>query len=308
LNNQLNIIAQFEMSKTSFWAAIMAAALIYLLFLGITVRVAGGKKNHNSEKGWHVPSVDANANGNSIFHQFDIRFKIAAISFYCLATALLNRLEPALTALIGAFVCLYLAKISLKRAKRRLSAIAGFLSMFLFIMPLTAANLPGDPVLILAPYHLIFNLRAFQQAIIIIIKASAIALMMEPLFGTAPLSVTIDGMRRLGLPKVICQMLLLSHRYIFVFIHEVKRMSTSMRLRGFRKKTNITTMQVMGNFVGMLLIRSVDRTERVYQAMLARGFNGSFPVYYECKTTWQDWLKLSCLVIFALLFLGLERM
>jgi len=290
LNQQANILRELALTPTQFWVTIALFLASYILFLRTAINAAAAKKSKEDGGGWHVPTVDANAYDSSIIHSWDIRFKICGITFFCLFTAFLHRPAAAGFAFLFAFCAVIAAHLPLRRALRRLSAISSFLSLFLLVMPLTAATLPGDPLIIIGPYHLIFNLRALEKAAVIIIKACAVALMMEPLFNTAPFSVTIDGMRRLGLPSVICQMLLLSHRYIFVFLHEVKRMTTSMRLRGFKKRSDMETMRVMGNFVGMLLIRSVDRTERVYQAMLARGFQGSFPVYYDCEINWLDWL------------------
>ena len=75
-------------------------------------------------------------------------------------------------------------------------------------------------------------------------------------------------------------MLLLSHRYIFVFLHEMTRMYRGMRVRGFVPGTDIATMNAMGNFLGMLFVRSFERTQRVYDAMLCRGYDGCFPFLY----------------------------
>jgi cobalt/nickel transport system permease protein len=101
-------------------------------------------------------------------------------------------------------------------------------------------------------------------------------------------------------------MALMAHRYIFVFLHEAKRMSTGMRVRGFQKRTDMETMRVLGNFVGMLLVRSIDRTERVYQAMLARGYNGTFPSCYTFQAQCTDWLLGLVWLGIALLLLFLD--
>jgi cobalt/nickel transport system permease protein len=126
---------------------------------------------------------------------------------------------------------------------------------------------------------LTFNARGFYLAVVIILKATAIALMMEPLLATAPFPVTINALSQIGVPAKLCQMILLTHRYIFVFLHEARRMNIGMRVRGFRKKTDTETLKTIGNFLGMLFVRSYERTQRVYEAMLSRGYTGSFPVY-----------------------------
>jgi cobalt/nickel transport system permease protein len=183
-----------------------------------------------------------------------------------------------------------LAKIPFRNTKRRLMAMFGFLGMFLVIMPLTVPTQPGDLLLFFQPIPVPFNVRGLLVAIRIILKAFAIALIMEPLLNTAPLPVTIQALRHLRVPDMICQMILLSHRYIFVFLNEANRMYTGMRVRGFRQKTNLATLHTMGNFLGMLFVSSFNRTQRVYEAMLSRGYNGTFPVYTDFFARPKDWL------------------
>ena len=122
-----------------------------------------------------------------------------------------------------------------------------------------------------------FNLRGLGLAAAIAAKAVAIALLMEPLLATAPLPVTLHGLSRLGAPEMVGQMVLLSHRYLHVFRHEARRMTAGMRVRGFEKRTDVETLRAVANFLGMLFVRSFERTERVFDAMRARGYRGRFP-------------------------------
>ena len=55
--------------------------------------------------------------------------------------------------------------------------------------------------------------------------------------------------------------------------------------------------QVTGNMVGQLFLRSYDRSERVYQAMLARGFDGRFLTTNPHQMRERDWWALAVTVI-----------
>ena len=48
------------------------------------------------------------------------------------------------------------------------------------------------------------------------------------------------------------------------------------RLRGFAPKTNMHTYRTFGNMLGMVFVHSFDRSVRVYEAMILRGFSGRF--------------------------------
>ena len=93
------------------------------------------------------------------------------------------------------------------------------------------------------------------------------------LFGTAPFLNSIKAMRSLGLPRVIVDMTLLSYRYLEELGEMLTTMQRAMKLRGFRPK-NITrrNLKVFSQLTGSILVRSYDRSSRIYQAMILRGY------------------------------------
>jgi cobalt/nickel transport system permease protein len=297
------------------FGGLMLAAALLLAVIALIVRRllkaahenSAGHHHHREERDWSVPVLDAYSNLHSVFHKWDPRLKILSLLVYCFLVAALNQIVWAFCAVVFSLAAVKLARIPLRSTKRRLMAMAGFLGMFLVIMPLTVPVQQGDILLFFQPLPVPFNVRGFLLAVRIILKACAIALMMEPLLNTAPLAVTVQGLRRLGVPDMICQMILLAHRYIFVFLHETNRMYTGMRVRGFRQRTNWATLYTMGNFLGMLFVRSFDRTQRVYDAMLSRGYDGTFPVYTDFLARPKDWLLGICWILMGAGLLLLDR-
>jgi cobalt/nickel transport system permease protein len=78
-----------------------------------------------------------------------------------------------------------------------------------------------------------------------------------------------------------------------------------MKIRGFQPRTNLHTYRSYAYLAAMLLVHSHDRADRVYQAMLCRGFHGKF---YSLRTfSWQPRDRafgvVSLLVLAALLYL-----
>jgi len=180
--------------------------------------------------------------------------------------------------------------------------------MFMVMLPFTSPLRSGETLVYLPGLGgLPFHLAGFHLAITIVVKACAVALMMEPLFATAPLPVTLAALSRLGVPDTVGQMVLLCHRYIFVFLHEMTRMYRGMRVRGFVPGTDIGTMSAMGNFLGMLFVRSFDRTQRVYDAMLCRGYDGRFPSFTCFTATGKDWTKAVLWGLIGLMLFVLDR-
>jgi len=77
---------------------------------------------------------------------------------------------------------------------------------------------------------------------------------------------------RLGVPQSFVTQLLLVYRYAFVLVDEAARMATARRLRApDQPRPGLSVYTAM---VGHLLVRAVDRAQRVHRAMIARGFDG----------------------------------
>jgi cobalt/nickel transport system permease protein len=81
------------------------------------------------------------------------------------------------------------------------------------------------------------------------------------------------ALRKLGIPAVFISQLLFLYRYIFVLIEETLRMVRARDLRSFGKRGQ--EMKVFINLIGTLFMRTIERAERIYYAMLSRGFSGT---------------------------------
>jgi cobalt/nickel transport system permease protein len=240
------------------------------------------------EPDWSVPQLAGTA-CNSPLHRWDVRCKIVTILVYSFMISAIQQMTPALIAIGLSCMVLVVSRVSMAKVLMRLLAIVGFITMFLLVMPFTVPVRIGDTLVIFGGIQwLHLSLRGFELAATIAAKAVAITLLMEPLLSTAPLPVTLQGLSRLGVPDMAGQMVLLSYRYLNVFRHEARRMSTGMQVRGFRKKTGMATIQAMANFLGMLFVRSFERTERVFDAMRARGYKGRFPEQAELRLRPMD--------------------
>lgn len=290
-------------------AAIAAGLLIGWSLLAWRVRCGGRSNGHRNDRDWSIPQLDNSANSRSFFHCWDVRFKLVALITFAFFVVSLRSLPAASAAALMALISVPLAHLPFHRTLRRLLAMSGFLAMFIVIMPLTVPSHPQDTLIAFTGLEGIsFNLRGAVLALTICCKACAVALLMEPLLATAPLSVTLEGLTRLGIPGKVTRMIHLAHRYIFVFLEEARRMATGMKVRGFRKKTNLETLRVTGNFLGMLFVRGFERTDRVYDAMQARGYDGRFPELHRFRSSAGDWLKATFWILMGIVLLAVDRL
>ncbi len=84
-----------------------------------------------------------------------------------------------------------------------------------------------------------------------------------------------EGLSRMKVPEVFVVQLMLLYRYLFVLIEEALRMVRARDSRSFGKKGH--GVKTFINLVGILLVRTIQRADRIYSAMLSRGYSGTIP-------------------------------
>ncbi len=94
------------------------------------------------------------------------------------------------------------------------------------------------------------------------------------------------GLEQLGLPRVFAVQVQLLYRYLFVIAAEGQRMRRAAELRSLGHPT--LPLRTYAALVGHLLLRSLDRAQRVYQAMVARGFEGHLRVLRPTRVRAAD--------------------
>lgn len=83
----------------------------------------------------------------------------------------------------------------------------------------------------------------------------------------------LDALR---VPRLFTLIAAFMYRYLFVIVDEVQRMRAALASRGYRPRW-AWQVGAFGRVVSALFLRSYGRGERVYLAMLARGFAGVMP-------------------------------
>ena len=107
----------------------------------------------------------------------------------------------------------------------------------------------------------------------VMVKAWLCILSLILLSSTTKLAGLLKGLGRLGVPRVMILILSFMYRYIFVLADEVMRMQQARDSRNFGGN-RLHQLRTIGSMVGTLFIRSYERGERIYAAMLSRGFDG----------------------------------
>jgi len=110
----------------------------------------------------------------------------------------------------------------------------------------------------------------------VIVKSSLGIFAVILLYSSTSFPKLIRGLERLGSPGIFTALLSFMYRYSFLLIDEMQRMKRARDSRCFGGRW-IWQSITIGEMVGTLFLRSFHRAERVYLAMLSRGYQGTMP-------------------------------
>lgn len=218
------------------------------------------------------------AQGDSFLHRRDPRGKVVAALCFTVTVALLNSFAALWPALVLSLFLVLLARLPLLSVLKRMLLVNGF-TLFLWIsLPLTY----GGGQLIETAF---FNLSrdGIELAALITLKTNTIVLTIIALLTTSTVAELGSALDKLRFSKKICFLLLYSYRYVFVIYQEYARLLRAAKLRSFSPGTNLHTYRTFGYLFGMTLVKSYNRSRRIHQAMLLRGFDGRLVSLYSYR-------------------------
>jgi cobalt/nickel transport system permease protein len=160
-------------------------------------------------------------------------------------------------------------------------------------------SIPGKPFYTLG--FLTISEEGVLRAFLISLKAFSVILLIFPMLATMKFVTFIKTLEKLRVPNKLVQIIALTYRYIFVFLNETQRTLRSVESRGFRRKTRLFNLRIMGNIIGMLLVRSYERGQHVYEAMVSRGYDGRIGCLRKFEMCSEDWLKAFMILAMAVL-------
>lgn len=241
----------------------------------------------------NYPDIDRYAYMDSPVHGIEPRIKIISFGILLVSAVFAFNIPSALFFLALAALILFASRLPLGFILRRTGVIAVFVIPILVLMPLTV---PGTTLCHAGP--LVISEEGLYFALLVAIRSVAAVVLVITLLGTQRFDTTLKALSLLYVPGIIIQMLLFTYRYIYVMIDEFLRIWSSMRAKGYKFTFNRHGLAMIGNLIGMLLIKSYERAERVYQAMIAKGYTGKPISFSSFAVTVPD--CLFCVVVVAL--------
>lgn len=217
--------------------------------------------------------------GTSVIHALDARVKLVLTVALIVCAALLPvgawLALTALTALVWAAIITSGVGLS-TILKRSLLALP-----FLLVVVTVIFSLPGRPIFRL-PLGFV-TLTATDAGLlrfVTIVWKSWISMQAALLLtATTHFLDVLRALQALHMPKIIVALMSFMYRYLFILVEEAQRLlrardCRSAALEGAGGGSVLWRAQVTGRLVGTLFLRSFERSERIYVAMLSRGYTG----------------------------------
>lgn len=207
--------------------------------------------------GGGLASVEAAAAGDSPVHRLDPRAKILGL----VGLVVVSVATP-----VGAWAAFvaYLAALLALTALARLRAR--------FVLRRMTVELP----FVMAAAILVL-VRGPQEGLTLAARITTSVLAMVVLSSTTPFPQLLRGFERLRAPRLIVVIVAFMWRYLHVIGEEVRRMRVAREARGYAPRNLWQARSAIGGTIAALFIRSLERGERVYLAMLSRGYTGGVP-------------------------------
>lgn len=212
-------------------------------------------------------------------HGRDARAKV--VLALCLLVAIATTPVTAIAGMVGYLLlltaCVFASGLPVYAVFARACLILAFSISFALV-----SWVSGDPV----------------RALSLVVKSYLSGLTVLLLAATTPLPAQLQAIERLGAPRPIALTVQFLYRYLFLLIEQAQAMRVAAQCRGG------ATRSAGAGILASLFQRAYERANGIQRAMLARGFDGSWPVLYVQEFRPADSLFLIAgLILIASLWL-----
>jgi cobalt/nickel transport system permease protein len=260
----------------------------------------------------HFDAFDRYHETQSFLHRLDPRVKVVVTVIFIVSNALLP--DGAWLAFVSAWIFLLANNLISKLGigytlKRSIIALP-----FALIAITVLFSIPGEP---LTTFHFLFwDLTITDNGLLrfvsILIRSWLSVQMAILLVAVTRFPDLVHALEHLRVPAVLTTIIAFLYRYLFVLTDEVLRLLRARESRSGAAPSSrsgggvLWRAKVAGNMAGQLFLRSYERSDRIYNAMVARGYAGHLYTLnpHEMKSSDYYATAFAIAVIFILQVVG----
>lgn len=232
---------------------------------------------------------------DTFIHNIDARVKLVGTLFYIIAIVSLPKYSvlQLVPFLLFPILFMTIGEIPVSFVIKRVFVVSPFIFFVAIFNPIFDRNVAfyfyGIPIS--------YGFLSFMSILIKFILTVSFIII---LISTTSFAGLCYAMRYFKVPEIFVNQLLFLYRYIFVLTEETMRIIRARDMRSFGNKG--TELKFYIKLAGSLLIRSLNRAERIYYAMLSRGFNGVIPYMKKRELKIKDLIFLLMIILIIYFF------
>lgn len=184
-----------------------------------------------------------------------------------------------------------------------------FIKRVLLFLPFTAIIAlpalfitPGDPLMQIASRVIITTQGAHTAGFLLLRVMDSISLGML-LILTTPWNVILLSLRWFRLPAILIDILGMTYRYIFLFLHAANAMFLARRSRSLGTFSGSENRRWLTRMLGSTMAKSQHLSEEVYLAMLSRGYQGEIYSINRLQLHNRDYLWLGSIITMTVILI-----
>lgn len=244
----------------------------------------------------HANAFDRYQVGNSPLHRIDARVKVTVTVLFILSNVLLP--DGAWIAFLLSWALVLAANVA-SGLGAGFSLRRSFVAIPFALVAVTALfAIPGKALASFqfGPWHLIITQPGLLRFTSILIRSWLSLQMAILLVATTQFPDLLHALRHLHVPDILVAIISFMYRYLFVLADEALRLMRARLARSGRmpEKPGAAPIgwraRVAGNMAGQLFLRSYERSDRIYNAMQARGYQGQLLTLNPHRLQAQDWI------------------
>jgi cobalt/nickel transport system permease protein len=254
----------------------------------------------------HADAFDRYHEAASPLHRLDPRIKVIITVAFIISNVLLPDGAWLAFALAWLFILLLnrFSGLGLGFTFRR-----SFVALPFALAALTAIfSIPGTPLATwhLGPWTLVPTDTGLLRFLSIVVRSWLSVQAALLLVAVTRFPDLVHAFEHLRVPSILTTIIAFLYRYLFVLTDEVMRLLRARQARsaavaGHKPGGSLPWRgRVAGNMAGQLFLRSYERSDRIYNAMLARGYDGHLRTLNPHTLRATDWLWGASALVYLL--------
>ena len=163
-------------------------------------------------------------------------------------------------------------------------------------------------VVLRKPFYLAVNSEGMGLGLLMLLRIMAAVTMASVLSFSTPMVEILETFRLLRLPSTIVDIAEMMFRYVFIINETSHSMRNAQLCRTTRRLSWMEQIRNTGNVAAYVISKSLDRSMKIYNAMLSRGFceKSPVPVYFTAPIPSSDLFAGALLTAVPLIILALN--